>query len=189
MLQFRQLLLLLCIASVAGCSPIKISTDYDPAVVFSDLRTYDWIPDVLKNPPVQNSILDSRIRFAVERQLAAQGYKKASPETADFHLAYHLTTEEIRSVQTDYYDSGYYGGGRRGRRGVGYGGVSRAETYVTSYEEGTLVLDLVDPETKKLVWRGIAQGEIDQFGSPEARQEQIDKAVGLMLEKFPPQAE
>jgi hypothetical protein len=188
MVRLRELSLLLFIVSVTGCSPIKVGTDYDPTVVFTNLRTYAWMPEVLENPPVQNTILDSRIRLSVERQLTAQGYRKAAPQAADFHMAYHLTAREIRSLQTDYYDSGYYGGYRQGHRGVGYGGMVRAETYVTSYQEGTLVLDFVDPQTKKLIWRGTAQGEVDQFVSPEAKQEKLDKAVGLMLGQFPPQS-
>ena len=178
-------LLVFIMASVIGCSQIRVNTDYDPTVAFSDLNTYKWIPDLQKNLPVENSILDSRIRFAVDNQLAAKGYKKVSTETANFRVAYYLTTQERHTVTTSYYDYGY-ASGRHWRRGGMYGGSVRAETHVDTYEEGTLILDFVDPVTKKLIWRGTAQAEIDRYASAQAKQERLNEAVGLMLEQFPP---
>ena len=61
-----------------------------------------------------------------------------------------------------------------------------ADVRVASYEEGTLLLDLVDGTRNELVWRGSAQARIDPSRSPQERTELIRTAVRRMLEKFPP---
>lgn len=54
------------------------------------------------------------------------------------------------------------------------------------YEEGTLILDVVDPKSKELMWRGSAQDEVNFKSTPEKAQAQINEAVNGMLEHFPP---
>ena len=102
-----------------------------------------------------------------------------APSAPDFHVVPHVSTQEKIEVNNwgyrygpyDMYRGTYYGSG-----GV--------PTY--SYEEGTLVLDFVDTETKQLIWRGSAKAEIDRVDSPEKSWEIIKKAVGEILKKYPP---
>jgi hypothetical protein len=51
---------------------------------------------------------------------------------------------------------------------------------------GTLVVDLYDAKTKQLVWRGIAEGTLNETNS-EKNMKMVDKAVAKMFKKFPPQ--
>jgi hypothetical protein len=57
---------------------------------------------------------------------------------------------------------------------------------VYEYEEGTFVLDFVDAKSRELVWRGIAQGEVQNYSSPVKRNERINNVVQNVLSKFPP---
>ena len=59
-------------------------------------------------------------------------------------------------------------------------------TYVYEYEEGTLILDIVHPGNKALMWRGSAEDEVHFKSTPEKAQTQLDEAVSKMLEHFPP---
>ena len=61
-----------------------------------------------------------------------------------------------------------------------------AETRVREYEQGTLLLDFVDPETRQLLWRGSASARIRPSSSPEESQKRANEAVAAMLERFPP---
>jgi hypothetical protein len=86
-----------------------------------------------------------------------------------------------------YYDYGYpsyYYGNRGFYHGAGSWPVS--DTYVYQYEEGTLLLDIVDPGTKKLIWRGTAKTEVNAEQSPEKKEARINKAVHMLIEQFPP---
>jgi len=134
-----------------------------------------------------NTILRNRVHTAVDAALSARGFRKVSSDP-DFLVAYHVSLDRQQSVQTlnSYY--GYSPGW-----GYGYGASYRPgywagspETYVYEYEEGTLILDVVDPKSKELMWRGSAQDEVNFKSTPEKAQAQINEAVNGMLEHFPP---
>ena len=74
------------------------------------------------------------------------GFKRS--KTPDFRVALH-TGQQSKVRVTDY---GYgYGVGRWGGGGLD----------VYQYQEGTLILDVVDAKTKKLMWRGTAIGVVN----------------------------
>lgn len=184
-------LLLMLAAAVAGCSTMEISYDFDPKANFKGLKTYAWLEQPQKptgDPRIDgNTILETRIHEAVDTGLAARGFRKVTSD-ADFLVAYHVSLDKRQSVQTlnSYYA---YGPGW----GYGYGASYRPgywagapETYVYEYEEGTLILDIVNPENKELIWRGSAQDEVHFKSTPEKDQAQLNEAVQKMLEKFPP---
>ena len=54
------------------------------------------------------------------------------------------------------------------------------------FDAGTIVIDLIDARSRRLVWRGWAEGGIDGVVDDQASMEQrIDEAVARILEKFP----
>ena len=178
-------------AMVAGCSTIETSYDFDPKADFASLKKYLWLdmPQKLTGDPRidGNTILASRIHEAVDTALAARGFRKVSSDP-DFLVAYHVSLDKRRSVQTL---NSYYGYGPGW--GYGYGASYRPgywagapETYVYEYEEGTLILDIVNPDNKELIWRGSARDEVHFKSTPEKDQTQLNEAVHAMLENFPP---
>jgi hypothetical protein len=177
---------------LAGCSSMKVSSDYDRNADFSGLKTYDWISPAQPktgDSRLDSDILNSRIRRAVENQLGLKGYEKATSGNPDFQVAYMASIEQKLDVSTFNYGytyPGYYYP-RRGFGGPFYSGVPHSETYVDQYDEGTLLLDIVNPQTKKLIWRGTAVDTIQKTDSPENREKRINEAVANMLQKFPPQ--
>jgi hypothetical protein len=189
--QSMRMLLIVSSLALAGCSTMEINYDYDPKASFAGLKTYAWLDEPQKmtgDPRIDdNTILRDRIHTAVDAGLAARGFRKASKDP-DFLVAYHVSLDRRQSVQTlnSYY--GYspgwgYGYGASYRPGY-WGGAP--ETYVYEYEEGTLILDVVDPKTKELMWRGSAQDEVNFKSTPEKDQTQLNEAVQGMLEHFPP---
>ena len=68
----------------------------------------------------------------------------------------------------------------------GYGywpGYNWGYTEARQYPEGTLVLDIVDARTRKLVWVGTLQREV-RSTNPSGKQ--VQKAVKKLLKNFPP---
>lgn len=178
-------------AILAGCSTMEVNYDFDPKADFAGLKTYEWLKERQKptgDPRIDgNSILQNRIHEAVDTELAARGFRKVTSDP-DFLVAYHVSLDRRRSVQTL---NSYYGYGPGW--GYGYGSAYRPgywsgspETYVYEYEEGTLILDIVDPNNKELMWRGSAQDEVHFKSTPEKDQTQLSEAVQTMLENFPP---
>ncbi len=57
---------------------------------------------------------------------------------------------------------------------------------VTEYDEGTLILDVIDGESRELAWRGVAQAKISRNSSPDQRGRKINEAVSKIFANFPP---
>jgi len=168
-------------ATQLGCQTMDITSDWDPAIDFSKLSTYDWMPDPEPGGPgINDSLTRDRVYRAVDRVLADRGYVHHVSGTPDFLVGYYGAVEtrlDVRSLD-DYY--GY----RPGWSGPGYRRGIR--TYVREYDQGTLILDISDPHTSKLMWRGSAQAEVDRKRTPYEREATINEAVNRILEHFPP---
>ncbi len=164
----------------ASCSSISVNADFDPKVDFSGLRTWTWAAATATGPGkplLASSLVESRIRDAVERELSSRGFRVADGEP-DFTIGYGLSYEDKLDVQTfqDYYGYGYWDG---------YGAT---RTQVSQYEEGTLILDIADPASNQLMWRGWARGRLRKNPSPEETTADVNEAVAAILAQFPPAA-
>ena len=185
MLNNRLLYLTPLMVLLSSCSSLVVHSDYDPSRSFLDLKTYAWVPGTpakTNNPRVDSdTLVQDRIHRKIENWLNTHGYADGDLADVDFLVAYQLVVEDKTQIRVinDYYD--YPVGWRYG---YGYGGASRAYTY--EYKQGTLVIDIVDPETRKLMWRGTGTDEIMASDSPEQKQQQIKQAVDKILGQFPP---
>jgi hypothetical protein len=179
-----------CLATIVGCSSLKVRTDFDSEVDFARYGTYAWLAepmraeaptspaDELVNPFARNSLLDKRVRRAVDHELTTRGYRE--DDAPAFRVQYHVILESKTKIRS--YPGGAYFDGHRGHGfyGVGYGG-----TYIYSYDykEGTLIVDVIDARSDRIAWRGWAIGKRrDGYYDEEA----VDQAVFAILSKFPP---
>ena len=69
-------------------------------------------------------------------------------------------------------------------------GVSRSWGFYDSrservLEQGTLIVDMFDPATGLLVWRGVAQAEIHRTDDLQKRSELVNEAVRKIMSQFP----
>jgi hypothetical protein len=172
-------------ALTLACSGIRVDHDYDPSANFASLQTWAWLPHAGRSgdPRLDNALLDSRIRAAVESELAAKGYARASSGKPDFQVTYHLSVEGKLAVDTVYRD---YPPGSYGRVGYRRGGWGYTETRVREYDEGTLLIDVLQAESGALLWRGSGVATVREESTPEKRTKRINTAVEKILERFPP---
>lgn len=171
-------LLLACLLLV-GCSSVSVRSDYDPQTDFGAFHTWSW----LHEEPAQgvDGLTDGRIRAAVEAVLPTRGlHRAAAGEAADLRLAYHARVEQRVEAAPAPAPTVAYGW----RRGY----VAYDTPQLSTYDEGTLVLDLIAPDGTTLVWRGVAKGSVREAGSPEAREKRIREAVEEILDRYPPRA-
>ncbi|MBW2293170.1 MAG: DUF4136 domain-containing protein [Deltaproteobacteria bacterium] len=185
MIRVQQILQVLAagvIITALSCSTVRVETDYDPETDFGSLQTYAWMPDppaVSSDPLLHNSLLDSRVRSAVDRALAAKGIRKVSAEEASFLVNYYISLEH--KIRVDSIPVSNYG-----YRGAGWRGGLLIEARVHQYDEGTLILDVVDPQKNELLWRGSGSTQAGKTSTPEARKKKIDEIVSKLLATFPP---
>jgi hypothetical protein len=152
----------------------KVKTDFDHQANFSQYKTYSW-----QEIKPENSLWDSRIKSAVDSQLAAKGWTQVD-SGGDVAVVAIKTTQTQRTLQT-FYDG--FGGGWGWRR-FGGGGFGGSTTTEQDYKVGTLVVDLYDAKTKQLIWRGSAQDTLSDKAANNEKK--LDKGVAKMFKKFPP---
>lgn len=150
----------------------KVEVDYDKTTNFSKYKTYAWKPGA--GTPAQNQLMNNRIIEAIEQQMASKGIVKVDPnDNPDLFVFYHAAVDYETQLNTMSmgWGFGYYGG--------------NATTYVEKIPVGTLLLEMGDPQVKKLVWR--AQGKDTLSDKPEKVDKTIQKVVEKMFKKFPPE--
>jgi hypothetical protein len=112
----------------------------------------------------------------VDADLASKGWTQV-PSGGDVAIVAMEATKTRRTLNT-FYD-GFGGGWRWG------GGFGNATTTVDNYKVGTLVVDLFDAKTKKLIWRGSASDTLSNKSDKNIKN--LDKGVQKMFEHFPPE--
>ena len=165
-------------ALLSSCSSLDISTDYDPTQDFSNYKTYRWGRIKERDPNdilTKNLNLRKRVQLAVNKGLKERGFEKLDRGKPDFIVFVHAGVQQKMNV---YNQGGYYYGGWWGPYG--------SSTSVSHYNQGALVLDIVDTEEKELSWRGIASDVVQSYYDPEELQEELDYIISVMLEDFPP---
>ncbi len=156
--------LLSTVASVAQ----QVKTDYDRNVNFSQYKTYSWSDVKTKDP-----LWVDRIKSAVNSALAAKGLTQVD-SGGDISIVAMGITEDKQTLNT-FYDG--FGGWR-------WGGFGDAETTTETYRVGTLVLDLFDTQTKKLIWRGSSSDTVSDQSAKNIKN--LNKGVEKMFKHFPP---
>ena len=162
------------VLGLGGCAPMRVSSHVDPKTDFSRVTTFDWGPaDALPagDPRLDaNGFFQDHMQGAVERQMLLKGYERAGEQdAADLRIHFHAVIRERLNVDAVDASRGFCSGS-------GCGGAA------TEFEEGTLVVDVMDGRTNRLVWRGWAQeGVGDALENQDELARRIDRAVkGLM---------
>jgi hypothetical protein len=155
-----------------------VSHDFDPKTDFANLRTYSWLTapestsENVQRELETNSLIEGRVKKAVNQQLAMKGLRETTQDP-DFLVSFHTGVEDKTDIQSWGYGYGYWG-----MRG---GGVSTIH-----YQEGTLILDFIDPESDNLIWRGVGKKVLSNKTTPEKSEKNINTAVEEILKKYPP---
>jgi hypothetical protein len=176
--------------ALAGCAAHgpDIRTDYDANTDFARFSTFAFMDREERGVTrTYDTIGDRRVIAAVTRELEARGYRRVESDP-DLLVNFAMSTEdvqEVRSVPSTVMPPPWYGW----RTGYYYPWPAYTyETWVDTYQRGTLFIDLVDPERRQLVWEGSAVGRITEAarGDPGAA---LDSAVSEIFARYPFRAE
>ncbi len=171
---------------ISGCSSLNVNTDHDPSVDLAAPKNFAVIHTSVEG---ENTLVTERITSALSKNLVAKGYKATSKETADYLIVFHTGVTTNQRVDRDYqYINMYpysYGPGF-GRYGGAYGGayvMPRTRTH--TYKTAQLIVDVVIPNKNQIVWRGIAEDQLDKLNTSSDKTAYINNVVSKLLEKFP----
>jgi hypothetical protein len=182
----KKILIAAALFTLTACSSLSTSYDYDPAISFTQYKSYAWVEKKADNTSYHlDGLMDQRVKDALSRELALKGLSTATSAEADILVNYLTKVDKKIDVDTFSTDFGYnpfYGP----RWGVGSS--IHTQTVVREYEVGTLIVDLVDNKTGKLVWRGTVDNTINDRDTPQERIKNINEAIAAMMLNYPPKA-
>lgn len=191
------LMILVMGASLSACNTVQVTSDWNSSFDFANLKTWQFAP-----PPAQkhenialynDGLYDGRVRKALDTTLGQKGYSQVvGGGESDFYVSFFRVVNKKLSVTTM---NNYWGYGPGWGWGYGYGpgwgwgpGGFGSQTFVNSYKQGTLIIDVTTNDGKNLVWRGTGSARMDKSSSPEEAQKKISNEVAKILAKFPPPA-
>ena len=159
--------------ALAACATTNVRSFVERGIDVGQYRTYSWgsAGDQATGDPRldNNQFFQERIEAAVERHLNARGFEKTTAETADLSVHYYASVAQL--VNPDGVDRPY-------------ATCDDCEPYV--YDAGTIVIDLVDARTHRLVWRGWAEGSVDGVVDDQTWMEKrVDETVARIMERLP----
>jgi hypothetical protein len=147
----------------------KVNVDSDPSAPFAAYRTYAWTAGTAASV----SLTEQRIHAGVDGQLRAKGLTLVESDPNVYVASFVLTKAEPQIVANGFGPWWGVGGGF-------------ATATVQTYVQGTLIVDLYDASTKKMVWRGVATDTASD--KPSKNAEKIEKALTKIFQKYPPPA-
>jgi hypothetical protein len=193
--------LAMTVLALSGLSSCTSYNYYQAAINktnMSGYHTFAWMPPAKGSANTTQTVApaaDLKIKDATTQALVAKGLK-LSQDHPDLVISYSDVVG--KGTRTDYY-SPYWGGWGPGW-GFGwgggwgfyrpyyafggpfpyYGGLTYADK--EHFKEGTLIIDLIDTHTRKIVWRGFGVGEVHH--DQQKNVDDLPKVVNGILEQL-----
>ncbi len=165
----------------SSCSSLQVFSDYDKEVDFTQYKTIEYLGWSEGSEKLLNSLEKERIETAFANEFAKRELEIVDGD-ADLVVSLFLVLDQktTRTAYTNHYGGGFYSG---------YYGYGHATTTVHDYDfvVGTLIVDVFDAKTKRLVWQGIGKGTVDE--NPQTREKNTAQTVAKIMERFPLQLE
>src|SRR5215470_763017 len=154
----NSLLFIITVALLTACGPsLKVSSDYDRSADFTAYKTFSMYK--LKTTGSVSQLNKDRIEKYIKAEMTKKGFKEdnSSPD-----LMVNAVTV-IKDKRSFVANTNYYGYGGYYRPYAYWGMPASGYTTVNTYEykDGSLVIDVVDAKTKKMIWEGTASAEYD----------------------------
>ncbi|MCC8426617.1 DUF4136 domain-containing protein [Mucilaginibacter sp. UR6-11] len=185
--------ILFALACVAGsCTAYRYYAIESPTATFQKYRTFAWLPAV-DTTGNYSDIADEKIKDEVSAQLERRNLK-LEVARPDLLVRYAIqVNDKVRVYNRPVYVYGpraIYHGVPRNRYGRYFYFRYPADFIVyvgdeierVPYREGTLVIDLIERKSRRVIWRGYGVGDIDD---PERALTDIPRVVEGIMAKLP----
>ena len=159
---------------VTGCASMNVNSYVERGYDLNRFHTYAWSPApaaATGDPRLDsNPFFEEQVRAEIEVQLARRGFERTA-RLPDLLVHYHASmTQRIETRDIDQQ----------------YGSCERGHCGADVYDAGTILVDLVEPHSNKVIWRGWAEGAMDGVVDNQAWMEAtINRAVTRIFERLP----
>jgi hypothetical protein len=173
----------LAVGTIASAQDYHVRTMAAPNVTLTTLHSFHLLPTPRRldgvrksgayDPMVSNSIANRALRATVSGEFEMLGYCDTEwlPE---FFVAIYATTRE--RLDFAKWEFGYHYSPQ-------WWSMPVPDQTATPRTEGTLIVDVVNPETLDVLWRGYATIPLDH--DPLENAKELVKAATAIIDKFP----
>ena len=156
----------------ACVSPVVI--DSQPGANLAQYQTYAFVSQAEDGP---RELDDQRTLAALEKALAAEGMTEVDADQADVQVKYFFKREQRFDGSSVQFGFGFT------RNNVGLGASTPTEGEIS--DEYKLVVQLIDPQNRNVVWQATSRDKMHDEMSSERRNTYIQKAVEEMFKQYP----
>ena len=170
--------LLVLILGACASTPTA-NMDFDRAFDFSKVRNIAIQPinRTAASTVVISDMQVDRINQALTDELQRRGYQVVQDNAqADMLLTWHLITQERMDVRS-YNTSSRYNC---------WNCASSSNVRVSQFTQGTFIVDLIDPNALRSVWRSTWESRLRDQPDPERAEENRRAAATAIFAQFPP---
>jgi hypothetical protein len=165
----------------------NVETDFDPAVDFTGFQSFSFIggQELTRTGLLSDPTIRERLKNFIAGAMEPRGLHEVPTDqkyslAVRYWVARQQKNEETVVLSPDPFLAGYPA------YWTGPWGWSYEEYVIHHYVQGTLVIDLIDPATKDLVWRTFLRQKIEDR---EKAYREAKQNLAKSFAMFPPSAQ
>jgi len=196
------LLLAIVIFSLAACFPTSnnvYQAESTKGVNYQNYKTYAWLPtkeDTSYSKLASKKAVEGALVQAVSQQLTQRGmtYDSLNPDCLFTYTLVLKKTYTVGDNPPPVYANTPNTGPNPGQYNMYYWYPSSTLNYdqnqytgglqVSTFRDGSLLIDMIDRKENKIVWRTSAAGSVNEKARQGVRPT-VDQIVPIMFKKFP----
>ena len=176
--------------SVFRIAEIEFAVTFDPEVRIPSKGTYAlaiFRHNLLDNSPISPAAVEQRVRQSLKNTMGSKRFDEVEAADADLFFHVYFALEDSVSPTT-ISNSFRYKNVSLWTRAIEavVNEQSKVDDDDTLYfAKGTLLMDVIERTTKKLLWRAVATADI-AVNVPLEKSDRNQRAIAGMLRQFPP---
>jgi hypothetical protein len=148
-----------------------VKVEYPPHTDFTKFHTYDWTR--VSHTETVDEKVDQIVQRDVDARMSEKHFTKVDGTPPDIHLVCQIAVKHAKQwMGLDPHQTTYDAAVNNPR--------------MMKIDIGTLVLDVYDATSSKLLWHGTARKTFHVQDDAADREKGINKAIAKLMEKFPP---
>jgi len=171
---------------LSACSSgLKVRSDIDPMVDFSQYKTFNFFEPMGIEGGYNSPIFGEHYRASISNELTSRNYRTSDRPDLLINVTIRADDKvKMRSHTTPYMTGGYYGrpGGAYGGSALGVGVSVGSSAKMTT--EASVFIDFVDFEQHRIVWQGVTVIDVTDKVALKLR-DAIYTSVNKVLAEYP----
>lgn len=156
-------------SACTACGPtISVTTDWDRSFAFAELHSYAWVEQ--DRPEGEDEPTAVRVQRGTDRVLQERGFRR-DESAPSFLVAFQLGAEDRQKYVP------------HNQAVLGARSTARVE-----YTANTITIDVIDPATREVIWRGSGETAPNSNATVEQQSDLIRRVVERVLRDFPPES-